>query len=337
MVRTSIDARMSIVRAIARIFTVLIFLAAVLVGLAYIFFGPVGESDKAVVFVVPENTIKFDPVKSLYEQNLIKSEKAFTFLLNNFAGNKPIKPGGYRIRLDMNSWEVMKKITGEPDLFWLTISFCARKEQVGEKIAGVLSWSDKELEEWNNLYSDKNTEYYEGVYYPDTYLLPKDETPSQIAERFIGNFNEKFSPLADEYAAKNIKWTTGLKIASLIAREAAGKEDMKIISGVIWNRLNKEMPLQIDATMQYTLGKNPDGTWWGNINLDQKGSDSPYNSYKHKGLPPTPICSPNIDAIEAALNPEETDCLFYLHDKMGNIHCAATYTEHLENIDTFLR
>ena len=96
------------------------------------------------------------------------------------------------------------------------------------------------------------------------------------------------------------------------------------------------MPLQIDATMQYTLGKKANGSWWGGIDLTEKQSDSPYNSYLYKGLPPTPICNPNIDAIEAALNPEETDCLFYLHDGNKQIHCAKTYKEHLANIEKYL-
>jgi UPF0755 protein len=85
------------------------------------------------------------------------------------------------------------------------------------------------------------------------------------------------------------------------------------------------------------LGKNANGKWWGSIDLAQKKSDSPYNSYLTKGLPPTPICSPNINAIEAALNPEETDCLFYLHDVYKEIHCAKTYKEHLANIEKYLK
>ena len=96
------------------------------------------------------------------------------------------------------------------------------------------------------------------------------------------------------------------------------------------------MRLQIDATMQYTLGKNENGSWWGSIDLDQKRKDSSYNSYLHEGLPPTPICSPNIEFIEAALNPEETDCIYYLHDQNRQIHCAKTYMEHKENINKYL-
>jgi len=328
---------MLFVKIFLRFFVVLAIFASILAVSAYIFFGPAGDTAEQKVFVVPENTLQFDVSKSLSDNGLIKNPGSFQFLLNNFAADKEIKPGGYRLSQRMNSWEVMNKITGKQDLFWVTISFCARKEQVGEKLAGVLGWSKDELNDWNKLYTDINSEYFEGVYYPDTYLLPADENPAEIAERFISNFNEKLSSLSEGYIAKNIKWTTGLKIASLIAREAAGRSDMKIISGIIWNRLNDGMPLQIDATMQYTLGKNADGTWWGNIDLEEKQSDSPYNSYKNKGLPPTPICSPNIYALEAALNPEETDCLFYLHDNLGEIHCAETYREHLDNIDLYLR
>jgi len=112
---------------------------------------------------------------------------------------------------------------------------------------------------------------------------------------------------------------------------------MHLISGIIWNRLNTGMPLQIDATMQYTRGKNSEGSWWGSVDIREKQSDSPYNTYLYKGLPPTPICSPGIDYIEAALNPEPTDCLFYLHDSTGQIHCAKTYTQHKLNILKYLQ
>jgi UPF0755 protein len=265
---------------------------------------------------------------------LIKNQEAFLFLKDNFFKDIEIKEGGYNLSQQLDSWQVLKKLTSKQDLFWVNLFYCPRKEQVGEKLAATLGWDDKKLNEWNNLF--KGTEYFEGVYYPDTYLIPVNETAQEVAQRFINRFNEKFSPLEADYQNRDIKWTTGLKIASLIAREAAGREDMKTVSGVIWNRLNTDMRLQIDATMQYTLGKNANGSWWGAIDLEEKQKDSPYNSYRNEGLPPTPICSPNIDYIEAALNPDETDCIFYLHDDNRQIHCAKTYEEHKENIRNYL-
>jgi UPF0755 protein len=300
-------------------------------------FGPPGKSAETKVFVVPVDQSQFDVAKSLESQHFVQNADFFAFLLDNFSKISGVQSGGYRLSSNMNAWAVMKKITGSPDLKWVTISFCARKEQIGEKLAQVLEWNASQLDEWDNLYSDTSDEYFEGVYYPDTYLLPIDETPAQIAERFIDNFNSKFASYGKEALAKNIKWTTVLKIASLIGREAAGKKDMGLISGIIWNRLDSGMPLQIDATMSYTLGKNINGSWWGTIDIAQKRSSSPYNTYKYKGLPPTPICSPNTDMIAAAINPESTDCLYYLHDPAGEIHCAKTYAQHLQNIKTYLR
>lgn len=315
---------------------IVIFVSGFGASLAYLLGAP-SKSDEEIIFIVPKDQLEFDIVESLGNRKLIKSEKAFNFLFNNFTSGISVLPGGYKLSPNMNAWEVVNKIKGKPDLYWLTISACLRKEQIGEILQETLGWNDDQLTEWNSLYKDTKTDYYEGVYYPDTYLLPVSETPKQIADRFINHFNEKIAPLLPEYASKNIKWTTGLKIASLLGREAAGKDDMKIISGVIWNRLNSNMALQIDATMQYTLGKQENGKWWGGIDISQKQSDSPYNSYKTKKLPPTPICSPNIDLIEATLNPAETDCIFYLHDKGKEIHCAETYAEHLRNIETYLR
>ncbi len=298
------------------------------------FLGPVNKTSEIVTFIVPQNKTNFNFADSLFENKVIKNKSAFLFLKNNFFNNIEIKDGGYYLNQSLNSWQILEKLSGKQDLMWVNIYFCPRKEQVGEKLASTLGWDNKKLDQWNNLF--KNTEYYEGVFYPDTYLIPVNETAEEVANRFIRNFDTKFSTLSDDYIGKNVKWTTGLKIASLIAREAAGREDMHLISGIIWNRLNQDMRLQIDATMQYTIGKNENGSWWGSIDLEQKRKDSPYNSYLHEGLPPTPICSPNIEYIEAALNPSETDCIFYLHDRNKKIYCSETYEEHKENIKRHL-
>lgn len=306
-------------------------------GVLWYFIGPVDKNNEEQVFVVPQYDFSFDPTTDLYQKKLIKNKWAFELLRDNFFEGKDIKPGGYKLSSSMNSYQILKKITDKQDFFWFKISFCARREQIGEKLSETLGWGDEDLDKWNSAYKKLGSDYSEGVYYPDTYLLPVDESGDQIAMRFINRFNEKIAPYSNELLEKNIKWTTALKIASLIAREAAGTADDNLISGIIWNRLDQGMRLQIDSTMQYTYGKNEDGTWWGPIDLDQKLSESPYNTYLHKGLPPTPICSPDIDAIVSVLEPTETDCLFYLHDSAKQIHCAKTYAEHKSNIVKYLK
>lgn len=319
-----------------KIFIFLLLFVFVASSFYWYYFGPVGGNKEVEIFIIPKNQDGFNLVQKLEEKSFIKKNKVLEFYINTFVYFNEIKPGGYNLNKNMWALEVFKKISGKPDLVWVSYSSCLRKEQVGEILVDTLGWSKNDLTKWNTVYTNTSPEYFEGVYYPDTYLIPVDESGDQVAKRLINRFNEKFEPYAEKYIAANIRWVTGLKIASLISREAAGINDMKLISGIIWNRLDKGMPLQIDATMQYTLGKNSQGKWWGAIDLKEQKNDSPYNSYLHKDLPPTPICSPNIDYIEAALNPEETDCIFYLHDHFKQIHCAVTYEEHLKNIKKYL-
>jgi len=313
-----------------KIFFGILVVILVIFGVWRILLGPSQLKSQPEIFSVPQLRGDFDISDQLKEQKLISSAWGFRILLNLLAHGKEIQSGGYRLNKNFNAWQVLKKITGKPDLLWVTIYGCRRKEEIGETLAATLGWSEEELKLWDTVYTNSKPEYFEGVYYPDTYLIPIDESGEQVAQRLIARFNEKFAPLADRFVAKNIKWTTGLKIASLIAREAAGPQDMKLISGIIWNRLDQGIKLEIDATMQYTSGQA--GSWWRSIDLAEKRKDSPYNTYLYKGLPPTPICSPGIDTIEAVLKPEETECLFYLHDRNREIHCAKTYPEHQANI-----
>lgn len=305
-------------------------------GFNYLYLTSPGTSGDIQRFVIPEDATGFNFINTLKDQGLIKNEKAFGFIYDYFSGAGSISPGGYYLAQNMNAWQILRKITGKPDMLWVTTSFCLRKEQIGEILQKDLGWTNDQLKAWDFAYANDQDPYFEGVYYPDTYLIPVAENGANVAGRYISNFNNKIALLSGEMTDKNIKWTTALKVASLIAREAAGPEDMKLISGIIWNRLNKNMPLQIDATMAYTLGRNINGSWWSTIDTAQKQSTSPYNTYKVKGLPPTPICSPSVDAIQAAIEPETTDCIFYLHDTNKQIHCAKTYAEHLQNIKKYL-
>ena len=305
----------------------------IILGALYWLFGPTGKSNDTVSIIVPQNEEHFDMSGALENENIIKN----VWLFRLFIAGKTIESGGYYVTDSMWMWQVAAKVTGTPDLLWVTINGCLRREQIGEMIGKKLGWDQQKLDDWNTAYKNLQPEYSEGVYYPDTYLIPRSESGAEVAKRFINRFNEAFAPYADKFQDANIRWVTALKIASLIEREAAGQSDMPLISGVIWNRLDKNMLLQIDATLQYTHGKNADGSWWGSIDLAEKQRDSLYNSYTVKGLPPTPICSPSITSIAAVLTPEETECLFYLHDHNGAIHCAVTYEEHKENIEVYLK
>ena len=237
----------------------------------------------------------------------------------------------------MNARELVIVLTSEPQLKWITIPEGLRKEEIGERLAKELHWSNEELVKWNTTYTAMQYDYREGVYFPDTYLIPTDENGLDTAKRMINRFNERFTGYPEKFTAENIKWTTALTLASIIQREAAGPHDMPLIAGILWNRLDQNKQLEIDATVQYARGKT-ENDWWSPIKgSDTRSIESPFNTYLNKGLPPHPISNPGMDAIEAVLNPEATDCIYYLHDSEGIIHCSESFAEHELNIDQYLR
>ena len=299
-------------------------------------------------FVVPLNAKTQDTINKLHDQGFVKSEWAVTYALK---GND-IQSGGYKISKSMNVWQIVAALK-EPYMKWVVIPEGLRKEQIAEILAKELGWNDETKKQWIGNYTSMKYDEIEGVYFPDTYLLPKDETGLQIANRLRTKFNEKFGPYADKFTKEDIKWTTALKVASIVQREAAGKDDMPLVAGIIWNRLLKGMKLEMDATVQYArdsiahYGKAPgsvqlsgytsEGSWWTPIKVADIEIASPYNTYRNKGLPPHPICNPGIEAINATLNSADTECLYYLHDSSGQIHCAKTYEEHQANIEKYLK
>ncbi len=274
-------------------------------------------------------------VNKLKTEGFIRSETALNLTLNLKGRFGKFQAGGYRLSKSMNTFEIADALIAGPQLKWAIIIPGLRKEQIAEKLADKFGWKASDIEGFLNAYTKIPNALAEGNYYPDTYLIPIDESGEEVGIRLIKHFNEAFAPLATGFLEQNIKYDTAIKIASLVQREAAGPTDMSLIAGVIWNRLLKGMLLQIDASNQYTLGKP--GNWWPHVDPSDLKADSLYNLYLHKGLPPTPIANPGLDAIKAVLNPEETDCFFYLHDRERQIHCSVTYQEHLQNIAKYLQ
>jgi len=299
------------------------------------FFGAPQKNAELGNFSVRQNAEIPKIISDLKEKKFIKNTAAFDFALS-WKRIKDIKPGGYIISKSMNTWKIIEVLSGKPALVWVTIPEGLRKEEVANILALKLGWPEEEKTNWLRKYTVENPDYIEGVYFPDTYLIPANEKPEDTAKRLQAKFQEKFAPLAPLAIEQNIKWTTLLRLASIIQREAAGESDMPLIAGILWNRLLAGQKLQVDATVQYARGKTEDG-WWAPIKSEDKKLDSLYNTYKYLGLPPRAICSPGIEAMKAVIAPEETKCIFYLHDDKGQIHCAETYEEHLQNIEKYLK
>jgi len=342
---------------------VIVALVVLIIAAVFVYrgvFGAPQKQEKLEQFTIAiGNDDSAEIIKQLKAQGFIKSELGFrvTLLgLKGLAGARCadcVSTGAYKISKAMNAWELAKALR-KPYMKWVVIPEGLRKEQIADIIGDplILNWDEATKKQWIVIYTTMKYDEMEGLYFPDTYLIPVDEEPLTVADRLRAKFNEKFAPYSQEALKQNIKWDTLLKIASLVQREAAGKDDMPLIAGILWNRLLAGIKLEIDATIQYVrddvihygearydkqlANYTSAGSWWEPIKPEDKNIASPYNTYRNKGLPPHPIANPGLEAINAALNPVETKCLYYLHDSGGQIHCSKTYEEHQEKIRNYL-
>jgi UPF0755 protein len=171
----------------------------------------------------------------------------------------------------------------------------------------------------------------EGYIFPDTYHFNPDTTAEDVIRATRNTFDKKIESLRYEIAASKKSLDDIIKMASILETEANVLEDRRIISGILWKRLDIDMPLQVDVTFRYINGKNS-----YELSTDDLAIDSPYNTYKYTGLPPTPIGNPSVEAIEAALFPTDTKYLYFLSDRSNNTYYAETFDGHVINKKKYL-
>ena len=273
-------------------------------------------------FIVRNDYSQENIVNKLWKNHFLRNKKIFIFLLKHRGVS--ISPGGYFISRSMSPWQITNILAGPPQEIWVRIPDGLRKEQIYPLLQKKFQWRPETENDFLKMSE-------EGYLFPETYLFDRNSSPKMVIQRLNNQLQKEFSPLSES----NSEESKTIILASLIQREAESEEDMKIVSSIIYNRSKLSMPLDIDATLQYIIGNSQD--WWPPITNETKKINSPFNTYTHNGLPPSPICNPGLKAIKAALSPAKTNYLYYLYDHQGKIHCARTYKEHLQNIKNFLR
>lgn len=208
-----------------------------------------------------------------------------------------------------------------------------RKEQIAEHFGEVLRWSDLERDIFLDRVSSEPIELTDGTFFPGRYHFHKDTGPETAAREVIERFTREVYERFDASIETHISLEEALILASLLEREADDFQQMREISGIIWNRRFNDMKLQLDATLQYIKGSDPSvPLWWPRVVPDDKFLDSPYNTYQYEGIPPAPIANPSATTILAVLNPIETDCFFYFHTDNGTFYCSRSYEEHRQKL-----
>lgn len=326
-----------------------LFVAAIifLVG-GYLWWGKnsraVGTSDVGVRFVIPKGWSATQIGNSLYDKNLIKHPLAFKFYVQLTGKTRDMKPGEFTLSSNMNLISIIEKLMEGPDELWVTVPEGLRREEIVEEFIEDLEMDGTRASEFRDQFLSLSVDH-EGYLFPDTYLFPRDVGATMVVNKMIDTFDEKVEgEISQGIDTSKYSKNQIITMASIIERESRENSERSTVAGILWKRLESEgWLLQADATVQYAVAslkcKRLSAEcvdWWPILTRDDLEIDSPYNSYKFKPLPPTPIASPGLGSIEAAVFPTESSYWFYIHDPDGQIHFAKTLSEHNSNVRKYL-
>lgn len=273
------------------------------------------------VFVINEGDSLTTIAGHLEKYSFIRNSYSFLIYSRILGLNKKIQAGTFYLSTSEKLPDLIQKLaTGGSTDYWFKIIPGTRLEQFSPDVE--FTQAAKKLD---------------GQLFPDSYLIPQDYTPENILAVIAKNYQQKLLVAKIDATTQNSD-NEALIIASLLEREAKLLNDKKIIAGIIQNRLDAGIALQIDATVQYARDSlfKPK-TYWQILSKSDLSIVSPYNTYKNRGLPPGPICNPGSDSLFAAYHPAKTDYLYYLNDHNGQIHYAKTLDEHNANVAKYLR
>ncbi len=312
-----------------RVFVIGGILILALIGVIYVCFirAPKNFPKDAVITV--KDGMSLRQISELFEaENVVRSAVALQSAGMIVGNDHGAIAGSYLFNEPLSVFKVAKRIMGG-DTGIPVVKVTFPEGITVRDMSGILTEKMPDLDVGTFL---RLGQAKEGYLFPDTYFFPENSTPSDILAALGKNFGAKTEPLEADVSASGHSLKEIIVMASLLEREAKGEEDIKKISGILWKRIDDGMRLQIDAPFYFLLGK---------VSKDLSSKDlaleSAYNTYVHAGLPPGPIGNPGLVAIEAALHPEDSEYLFYLHDSEGAVHYAKTFAEHEKNITAFLK
>jgi len=242
----------------------------------------------------------------LKEGHVIRSRILFEAFIILFGKEKHVVGGNYYFEGRLPVFTIANRMAGgRHNLAPIAVTI-----PEGFDIEQIADLCSLKLENFNRDNFLTEAQGLEGYLFPDTYFFSMSDDEQSVISYMNKNFDKKISPLASSILNSGKTEEEIMVMASIIEREAQGDDDRNVISGILWKRLEKGIPLQVDAA--------PD-------------------TYKIKGLPEAPIGNPGIDAIKAAIFPQDSKYLYYLHDKNGDVHYARTFEEHKQNISKYLK
>jgi UPF0755 protein len=266
--------------------------------------------------------------RTLKEGGFIRSKTLFKSYATLLAGDTGVKAGSYWFPRPQTAYELAQRLVE------------GREEQApvvltvpeGSSVADIARIATKEMPAFDAKAFLALAKGKEGYLFPDTYHVSAHVTPEALINAMEENFTDKVLSIESQRQEFGGKLEDVITMASILEGEARLPETRQIVAGILWKRLSIGMPLQVDTTFKYINGKTSE-----ELTLADLAIDSPYNTYKYKGLPPTPISNPGLGAILAAVTPTPTDYFYFLTDKDGVMHYAKTLAEHAANKAKYLK
>ncbi len=308
-----------------------LFIAVSYFSYKYVTSSPL-KQEQSMFEVEPGMSVKAISTKAKVE-GVVRSETLLYVYLTLIYDPTRIHAGNYILTNQDSVSEVARKLAdSETTLELVSLTF-----PEGLTVDHMAELAEKSLAEFNKEEYLQLAKNEEGFLFPDTYYVPDWFTAKDLYNLQKQNFEEKVGDLFENPYISDLDKSDVIILASVIEREAKGFESMEYVSGILQNRLAINMPLQADVTVEYVTDTPLNELKPGELANTLRDLDSPYNTYKNIGLPPTAIGNPGINAIKAALFPKQSEYFYYITDSAGEFHYAKTLREHNLNVSTYLR
>jgi UPF0755 protein len=309
-------------------------------------FGPppdyAGSGSGSVVIQVHHGDSAATIAGTLVAKGVVKSTRAFTDAADSNPASRGIQVGFYKMHHKMSAQSALNILVHPSNMMHNTVTFPEgwTAKQIVAQLAAKTRFSAADFKQVLRRPDSIGLPSYakgnpEGYLFPATYEIAPNATPRSILQMMVDRFDQASGDLGLEQKSRRLGYSPHdvVTVASLVQAEARFGKDFPKVARVIYNRLHKSMKLQFDSTVHYAVGKNGSvGT-----SASDRAVSSPYNTYKHTGLPPTPIAAPGAQALKAALNPAHGSWLYFVttNPDTGVTKFATTYKEHLRNVAEF--
>jgi UPF0755 protein len=292
----------------------------------------------ALTVIVPDGATGREIGNLLEARGVIRSAMTFDALAGLEQRRSDMKAGEFRFAPHRTADEILHQVVtgGQQVAVWVTIPEGFTAREIAATLAGRNLGDEGALDAMflhhSLVFGGVRAPSLEGYLFPDTYLVPTAASPMEIAKLLTDQFFAEL-PKDARARARRLGYTVPqiVTLASLVEREAKADDERALMAGVYYNRLRRGMPLEVDATIEYTFAHHKDVITYADL-----ARDSPYNTYKHAGLPPTPIANPGRASLLAAFHPQTSAYLYYVYKGNGHHAFSRTLAEHNANVARYL-